>query len=34
MKVYHQYMGKLGRGEFHGHAYPKLKDVASGDDVE
>jgi hypothetical protein len=33
MKAYHEYMGKLKRGEFHGHAYPKVTDVVEGKDV-
>jgi AGCS family alanine or glycine:cation symporter len=34
MKAYHEYMGKLKRGEFKGRAYPKITSVAAGDDVE
>jgi AGCS family alanine or glycine:cation symporter len=33
MKAYHEYMGRLKRGEFHGHAYPKVTDVVEGKDV-
>lgn len=34
MKAYHTYIGKLKRGEFVGHAYPKPLDVVEGKDVE
>ncbi len=34
MKAYHEYMDKLKRGEFHGHAYPKATDVIEGKDIE
>ncbi len=34
MKAYHEYMGKLKRGEFAPHAPPKLIDVIEGSDVE
>jgi AGCS family alanine or glycine:cation symporter len=34
MKAYKQYFAKLDRGEFKPHAYPKLKDVVEGHDVE
>ncbi|MFH1569778.1 MAG: amino acid carrier protein [Gemmatimonadota bacterium] len=34
MRAYHTYMGKLDRGEFHGHAYPHVTDVVEGHDVE
>lgn len=33
MKAYHEYNGKLKRGEFKGHAYPSIADVAEGKDV-
>jgi AGCS family alanine or glycine:cation symporter len=33
MKAYHEYMGKLKRGEFKGHDYPKITDVVEGKDV-
>lgn len=34
MKAYHEYMGKLKRGEFTGHEYPKVTDVVEGKDVK
>ncbi|MDX9910268.1 MAG: amino acid carrier protein [Phycisphaerales bacterium] len=34
MKEYHNYMGRLKRGEMKGHAYPKVTDVVEGKDVE
>ncbi len=34
MKAYHEYMGRLKRGELGGHAYPKATDVVEGKDVE
>lgn len=34
MKAYHDYMGRLKRGELGGHAYPKVTDVVEGKDVE
>jgi AGCS family alanine or glycine:cation symporter len=33
MKAYHEYMGRLKRGEFKGHGYPKITDVVEGKDV-
>ncbi len=34
MRAYHQYMGKLKRGEFHPHKAPRITDVMRGEDVE
>ncbi len=34
MKAYHTYIGKLKRGEFVGHPYPKPLDVVEGKDVK
>ncbi|TVQ62579.1 MAG: sodium:alanine symporter family protein [Phycisphaerales bacterium] len=34
MKAYHEYIGKLKRGEFHPHDAPKVTDVVEGKDVE
>ncbi len=34
MRAYHQYIGKLKRGEFHPHKAPRITDVVSGEDVE
>jgi len=34
MKAYHEYMGKLKRGEFHPHKTPSVTDVVEGHDVE
>ncbi len=34
MKAYHEYIGKLKRGEFHPHDAPKMTDVVEGKDVE
>lgn len=34
MKAYHEYIGKLKRGEFHPHDAPKIRDVVEGKDVE
>jgi AGCS family alanine or glycine:cation symporter len=34
MKAYHEYMGRLKRGELHPHAAPRLTDVVEGKDVE
>lgn len=34
MKAYREYINKLKRGEFKGHAYPTLADVAEGKDVQ
>lgn len=34
MKAYRAYIAKLKAGEFKGHAYPKLSDVAEGKDVQ
>jgi len=34
MGVYHDYMGKLKRGEFHPHGAPSIPDVVEGHDVE
>jgi AGCS family alanine or glycine:cation symporter len=34
MKAYREYNNKLKRGEFKGHAYPSIADVAEGKDVQ
>jgi len=34
MKAYHEYIGKLKRGELHPHAAPKVTDVVEGHDIE
>jgi len=34
MRVYHDYMRRLKRGEFKSHAYPRLGEVIDGEDVE
>ncbi|MBX3317602.1 MAG: amino acid carrier protein [Phycisphaeraceae bacterium] len=34
MRAYHQYMKQLKGGEFKGHAYPSITDVAEGKDVQ
>jgi alanine or glycine:cation symporter, AGCS family len=34
MREYHNYLKRLDAGEFKGHAYPSLRDVAEGRDVE
>jgi AGCS family alanine or glycine:cation symporter len=34
MRAYHEYMDKLKRGVFHGHALPPVTDVVEGHDVE
>lgn len=34
MRAYHEYMGKLKRGVFHGHSLPPVTDVVEGHDVQ
>jgi hypothetical protein len=34
MKAYREYTAKLTRGDFKGHAYPSITDVAEGKDVQ
>ena len=34
MKEYHQYIGRLKRGEMHPHDAPSITDVVEGHDIE